>query len=162
MSQIKRKIPIHNILLQTLVLFAFLSTSICGCNGDNDTPESKAIVESDFSGKWKGQTMTDDPAPVDLTSESKGDEIVYTLHYGGTYASQLIANQGILKGSTLTLSIDKTTGKCDILWPGNVILMMRDEKNHMIATIQPKVEDEAKLEKAKDLSEELKAELKKL
>lgn len=159
MSQIKRRIPIHNILLQTLILFALLGPSICGCNDEPAKLPANDIVESDFGGVWEGSLLTDDTTTeVKLTSEPEGGEIVYTLHYGGTYASKLVAKEPILRGSKLTLSIDKTTGNLDILWPGKVILTMRDDKKSMDVTIQPEV-GEAKAEEAKALSEKLKAKL---
>ena len=147
MSQIKRRIPIHNILLQTLVLFVILGPAMCGC--DNE-PNNEPGTETDFSGRWEGSTITDDPnqsIAVDLTRESNGD---YIFHYGAPHNFKLFAEKVRVDDSTMRLRIKKASGgKGDSLTGGTIILTMRD-KNHMDARIQHEGanwDDKAELEK---------------
>lgn len=154
MSQIKRRVPIHNILLQALVLFAFLGPVICGCD---ERPKSSiaAIVEADFGGTWEGHTIPAEPdkvpVPVDLR-KSDGD---YIFHYGPPLSFELTAEKSTLQGNKLTLIIKETSGgKGDVLWKGTIMLTMADDKNHMDAVIRDKDSgakwnDKAKLEKTK-------------
>ena len=146
MSQIKRRIPIHNILLQTLVLFAVLGPSICGCNGE-DPSVSKTIKEADFSGTWEGLTRTES-VTVDLTRESDGDHV---LHYGAPYRFKLtLEKRGRQEDSSLTLRIKGTSGgEGDRLFEGRIILTMGDENNRMVARIQHEDFEDTELEKYK-------------
>ena len=142
MSQIKKRIPIHNILLQTLVLFAVLGPSICGCD-EKSTSRVNAVVEADFSGTWTGFT-SDESASVTF-EKSNGD---YTLDYDAPYRYEWTAKKVTLTDSTLKLKITETNGGDDFI-DADIFLTMTDEKDRMSVTIQHDEIDGAELEKYK-------------
>jgi len=145
MSHSKRRTPIHNVLLHTLVLFAVLGPSLCGCN-DEPAVTARDIVESDFSGTWTGSTSADKTVLVDLTRESDGDHI---LHYSTPYNYKLtLEKSGSLEDGSLTLRI-KGTNNGRSLWQAKVILTMPDKnhKNQMVATIEKEGSEAADLKK---------------
>ncbi len=132
MAQIRRRIPIHNILLQALVLFAFLGLAISGCD-----EKGKAIPEPDFSGTWVGSTIPDEPnkVPAVVTFKKQPDG-KYTLDCGTPLDFTLTAEGPKPKDGTLKLNITGDTGQGHGLWRGTIILTMREDKKHMDVRIR--------------------------
>ena len=142
MSLLKKIVPVHRILLQTLVLVLLMTSTFCA--------SGTMSAENDFIGTWTGHTKQNDD-PVDLTVELDKGQISCEFHYGAPSNCSLMGKKDKMEGNTLRFRINESSGgrKCDNLWNGTIILVMQN-KNKLEAQIKDKnnkLEDEAILEK---------------